>query len=92
MNTQPAIELPTLTDASSAMSFKEIAIPLVKRGIPVIPVLPRQKGTVLKGWQDLATTDVKVIEKWNEQNPQYNAGAVAKIDGFWMLDCDVPRW
>jgi putative DNA primase/helicase len=72
------------------MSFKEIAMPLVKRGIPVIPVLPRKKEAVLKAWQNLATTDVKVIEEWNEENPQYNAGAVAKLDGFWMLDCDVP--
>jgi putative DNA primase/helicase len=90
MNTQPTIELQTLTDVSPAMSFKEIAIPLAKRGIPVIPVLPRKKEAVLRAWQNLATTDVNTIEKWNEENPQYNAGAVAKIDGFWMLDCDVP--
>jgi hypothetical protein len=62
MNTQPTTELQTLTDASPAMSFKEIAMPLVKRGIPVIPVLPRQKGTVLKGWQNLATTNLDQID------------------------------
>src|SRR6266478_3900870 len=70
-------------------SFKEIAMPLAARGIPVIPVLPRQKATGLKGWQNLATTELEQIEKWNEENFQYNAGVVAKLNGFWMLDCDV---
>jgi hypothetical protein len=90
MNTQPTIELQTLTDVSPAMSFKEIAMPLVARGIPVIPIPPLQKGAVLKDWPNLATTELEQIEKWNEENPHYNAGAVAKLDGFLMLDCDVP--
>jgi putative DNA primase/helicase len=71
-------------------SFKDIAMPLVARGIPVIPIPSRQKGANLKGWQNLATTDSKQIEKWNAEDSQYNVGAVAKLDGFWMLDCDVP--
>ena len=66
-------------------SFKDIAMPLVARGIPVIPIPPRQKGASLKGWQNLATTESEQIEKWNEENPQYNAGAVAKPSGFWMF-------
>jgi Bifunctional DNA primase/polymerase, N-terminal/Primase C terminal 1 (PriCT-1) len=90
MNTQPTIELQTLTDASPAMSFKEIAMPLVARHIPVIPIPPLQKGAVLKDWPNLATIELEQIEKWNEENPHYNAGAVAKLDGFLMLDCDVP--
>jgi len=90
MNTQPATELLTLTDVYPAMSFKEIAMPLVARHIPVIPIPPLQKGTVLKDWPNLATTDLEQIEKWNEENPHFNAGAVAKLDGFLMLDCDVP--
>lgn len=90
MNTQSTIELQALTDVSPAMSFKEIATPLVARHIPVIPIPPLQKGTVLKHWPNLATTELEQIEKWNEENPHYNAGAVAKLDGFLMLDCDVP--
>lgn len=62
---------------------------LAARGIPVIPVSPHQKGTFLNGWQDLATTDLEQIEKWNQENSQYNTGAVAKLHGSWMLDCDV---
>ena len=63
---------------------------LVARGIPVIPIPPLQKGAVLKHWPNLATIELEQIEKWNEENPHYNAGAVAKLDGFLMLDCDVP--
>jgi putative DNA primase/helicase len=90
MNIETAIELQTTTDVAPATSFKEIAMPLVARGIPVIPIPPRQKGAVLKDWPNLATTELEQIEKWNEENPQYNVGAVAKLNGFWMLDCDVP--
>jgi putative DNA primase/helicase len=78
------------TQVLSSVSFRDIAMPLVARGIPLIPVLPRDKTAVLKNWQNLATTDTDQIEKWHEENPHYNAGAVAKLDGFWMLDCDVP--
>jgi len=91
MNTETATEVQTLTEAIPVSSFKEIAMPLLARGIPIIPIPPRQKGTRLKGWQNLATIELEQIEKWHEENPQYNAGAVAKPDGFWMLDCDVPN-
>jgi len=79
-----------VNEPAPVVSFKEIAMPLVARGIPVIPIPPRQKGAVLKNWPELATTDLVQIEKWNKENAQFNVGAVAKLDGFWMLDCDVP--
>src|SRR5580692_10681288 len=72
-------------------SFRAIATPLVARGIPVIPIPPRQKGANLKSWQTLATTKLEQIEEWHSENPQYNVGAVAKLDGFWMLDVDAPE-
>jgi putative DNA primase/helicase len=93
-NTATALEVEAAKEVSGLTivgGFKEIAMPLVARGIPVIPIPPRQKGAGLKGWQNLATTDPVQIEKWNKENPQYNVGAVAKLDGFWMLDCDVPN-
>jgi putative DNA primase/helicase len=91
--TAAAIEVVTVKEVSEltpVVSFKEIAMPLVARGIPVIPIPPRQKGAVLRNWPELATTDSGQIEKWNKENAQYNVGAVARLDGFWMLDCDVP--
>jgi putative DNA primase/helicase len=78
------------TEVTAVSSFKDIAMEMVKRGIPVIPIPPRQKGTVLKNWPNLASTDPAQIEKWHQGNQHYNAGAVAKLDGYWILDCDVP--
>jgi putative DNA primase/helicase len=80
-----------VSQATIAGSFRDIALALVARHIPVIPILPRQKVTFLKNWPELATTDPVQIEKWNKENAQYNCGAVAKLNGFWMLDCDVPN-
>jgi putative DNA primase/helicase len=88
-----AIEVGAVKEVSKLTpigSFKDIAMPLAARAIPVIPIPSRQKGANLKGWQNLATTDSKQIEKWNAEDSQQNVGAVAKLDGFWMLDCDVP--
>ena len=90
MKAETTTEVQTITEVPAVSSFKEIAMPLVKRGIPVIPVLPRDKKTVLKNWQSLATVESDQIEKWDEENPEYNVGAVARVGGIWMLDCDVP--
>jgi len=75
---------------SRSVSFKDIALAMVARGIPVIPVLPRSKKAVLKNWQNRATTDTGQIEKWSQEYPDYNVAAVATIGGIWVLDCDVP--
>lgn len=91
MNNENATAVETQIDVTPVTNFKEIVTPLIARGIPVIPIPPRQKGAVLRGWQKLATTSSEQIEEWHSRNPQYNAGAVAKPDGFWFLDCDVPN-
>lgn len=72
------------------MSFKETAATMLGRNIPVIPIPPREKGTKLKNWPKLATTDIVQIERWNSENPEYNCGAVATAEGVWILDCDIP--
>lgn len=60
-------------------------------GIPVVPALPRQKATIIGSKE--ATTNLAVIEKWNQDNPNYNSCLVAqaKIGGVWILDCDSPE-
>jgi hypothetical protein len=68
-------------------AVKELAF---KRGIPVIPLPPREKGAKLTDWPSLATTDKEQLTIWLNENPSYNAGAVAKPDGVWILDCDDP--
>jgi hypothetical protein len=80
-----------LQNAANAVSFRDIAVPMIARGIPVIPLRTRSKQAFLKNWQDLATIDAEQIEGWHKKDPHYNCGAVAKLDGFWFLDCDDPN-
>jgi Bifunctional DNA primase/polymerase, N-terminal len=68
--------------------FKIIASAMAERGIPVIPIPPRQKAAQLPNWPERATTNMKQIEAWHNENPECNCGAVATRNGFWMLDCD----
>jgi hypothetical protein len=71
------------------MSFKDLALPLAQRGIPVIPVEPLSKETRLPGGEERGTTDIKKILMWNEENPSYNVGCLGTADGIVVLDCDV---
>ena len=75
------------------MSFIEIARPLLERNIPVIPLRPRSKIAVLDNWPDLATTDIYQIQKWDQENPNYNCACVAKAspDGVWIWEVDSPE-
>jgi len=70
-------------------TFLEIAMPLIQRGIPVIPVQPNEKRCLLPEWQMKATTDIEQVKLWQTENPNFNIGCVGKPDGFVMLDCDV---
>ena len=73
--------------------FKDISLPLVARGIPVVPLRPKTKIAFLDGWQQLASTDLAQIEAWDKQYPDANAGSVAKttLTGFWFLELDRPE-
>jgi len=68
--------------------FKDIAMPLVSRSVPVIPLRPKTKIAFLSNWQDIATTDSKKVEEWDEEYPDSNAACVAKPDGVWFLEID----
>jgi Bifunctional DNA primase/polymerase, N-terminal/AAA domain len=63
---------------------------LAERDIPVVPVPPKQKGCILKEWNQKATTDSAQLEKWNDENAAFNTGAVAKPDGICVFDGDHP--
>jgi len=74
------------------MSFKDIALPLAARGVPVVPVEPQSKRCRLAGWPALATTDPARILEWDAQLPSANVASVASSapGGLVILDCDVP--
>ena len=71
-------------------TFYKAAVECYKRGIPVIPIPAKEKGTKLKDWQNLASTDPDQLGKWKKANPQGNAGAVCKSDGICVVDWDEP--
>src|SRR5215475_8039648 len=71
-------------------SFERNALALAARGIPVIPLRPMTKIAFLPNWEELATTDRKVIEEWGETYPEHNIASVAKLvlGGVWFLEID----
>lgn len=68
--------------------FKEIAEPLVSRGVPVIPLRPKTKIAFLADWPEAATTDLKQVEEWDTEYVDANGACVAKSDGVWFLEID----
>ena len=72
----------------AAKTFAERAAIITKFGVPVMPVKPRDKKTVLKDWPQRATTDAAQIAEWDKENPSYNSGAVGRKDGFLVFDAD----
>lgn len=72
------------------MSFKDLALPLAARGIPVIPVQPLAKETYLSGGPERGTVDPQKIAFWNAECPDYNVGSLGTLDGVTIFDCDEP--
>lgn len=65
------------------------AIKFGKAGFRVLPVRPNTKRPRTDNWQHEATTDRAQIEKWWEENPDYNIGLLA--DGYLVVDIDPAR-
>jgi hypothetical protein len=70
--------------------FKDIAEPLIKRNVPVIPLRPKTKVAFLTGWETLATTDQTKITEWDQDYVDANGACVAyaRPDGTWFLEID----
>ena len=72
------------------MSFQDSALPLITKGIRVVPVQPLAKVTYMTGSHyTRGTFDREQILAWDRENPSYNAGALGSPDGVVVLDCDV---
>lgn len=70
--------------------FKDIAEPLVSRGVPVIPLRPKTKIAFMTNWPDEATIDPVKIAQWDMEYVDANGACVAraKPDGVWFLELD----
>jgi hypothetical protein len=73
--------------------FKDIAVPMIERGVPVTPLRPRSKIAVLDGWQDSASTDLGQIILWDKEWPDGNCASVARAQlGYvWFFEIDRPE-
>ena len=74
-------------------NFLEIARAVAKRGIAVTPTYKGLQHPAMPGWNGegewyAATTDLKQIEAWANENPSFNCCCVSKTDGAYMLDID----
>lgn len=71
-------------------TFQSRAAAMQARGIPIIPLLPKSKEPCTRHAAHDATLDTAIIEGWvKTYGPASNCGAVARFDGFWMLDDDT---
>jgi hypothetical protein len=82
----PATVMPPLS------LFKQIAVPMIGRNVPVIPLHPRTKVAFKTNWTELASTDPVWIDMWDMENPDYNGACVAyaRPDGTWFFEVDDP--
>lgn len=70
------------------MTFRDLAVPIASLGVPVIRLRPNSKLPLDGEWQNLATTDLATIEKWDSLTPDCGCGSVAKTDGFLFFESD----
>jgi hypothetical protein len=73
------------------VTFLERAKPYAEMGIPIFPLLPREKRppASLSDWPNVATTNIAQIEAWNAENPDFNCALVAQPSGIVILEFDV---
>ncbi len=81
----PNVEPPSFT-------FKQIAVPMIHRNVPVIPLRPKSKEAFLANWTELASTNPIQIDSWDQQYHDSNGACVAyaKPDGTWFFEVDDP--
>jgi hypothetical protein len=74
------------------VSFKDIAEPLIAKGIPVTPVRPGTKRAFLPDFPTTATTDIDQIYVWDRQYPDHGVACVARAEegGIFVWETDSP--
>jgi hypothetical protein len=71
-------------------TFEARAEVMQKRGIPIIPLLPKSKEPCTRHAAYDGTSNPTIINHWvRTYDPASNCAAVARFDGYWMLDDDT---
>jgi hypothetical protein len=76
-------------------NFLEIATAMAQRGVAVTPTYAGLRYPAKPKWDGdpatdyyAATTDMKRIEAWARENPNFNCCCISKFDGKYSLDID----
>lgn len=74
------------------MNFQQRALPLIAKGLPVIPLRPKMKIPIETNWPETATANIDKIAEWVVEFPDANIGVVARaeLNGFFFLEADTP--
>ncbi|MGH8596263.1 MAG: bifunctional DNA primase/polymerase [Gammaproteobacteria bacterium] len=82
----PSVRRP---DAASSASLLHAAETYARLGWRIHPLRPREKTPLLRGWPDVATSDVETIRGWWRQWPDANVGVVTgPKSGIVVIDID----
>jgi len=78
-----------LAEAKSGTDpFLDMALALIRRGIPVFPLAPKTKRPLLTGWREITTTDPLILMWW-VRGQQYNIGVpTGRASGWVVVDLD----
>jgi len=79
------------SNAEPDLTFYDRAVPMVERGWSVIRLNQNSKIASDAKWQELATSDLDVIDKWDSETMRANCGLVAKPTGNWCFEVDDHR-
>lgn len=73
----------------SDVSFTDIALPMIRRGVCVVPTYPGLRHPALEKWQDIASCSEAQIREWGSNGYAHaNCISVSKRGKTWSLDVD----
>jgi hypothetical protein len=67
--------------------LRDAALAAAASGLWVFPCVPRGKVPAVKAWEQTATRDPELIERWWRQRP-FNIGAAVGLSGLIVIDLD----
>ena len=71
------------------LTMKEAALEYARKGLPVLPLKPRDKIPYMSGGFKIATTNPEVIHGWWKERPDANIGIpTGDASDFFVVDID----
>jgi hypothetical protein len=71
--------------------LRDAALAAAESGLCVFPCVPRGKVPAVKAWEQTATRDPELIQRWWQQQRPFNIGAAVGRSGLVVIDLDQGR-